>query len=403
VARHYTSDKGYKKRVLGIADDIQDADGLRVLTFGQAQESARKWFGQRTRKAEGKSTSITLPDGEEKEIAIEDFTVGNALDSYLKDFRLNKKGYVSVERNVEVHIRPALGEVKTNDLHAKQIKKFRNSLATAPGRLRTAKGQPQRYRPTPVTDDQRRQRKATANKILSTLKAALNSAWRDGDIDSDEAWRRVEPFLDVDQPRIRYLNMEECRRLINACEPGFRQLVQAALFSGCRYGELRALLVSDYNSDSGLLTIAAPKAGGARHVALTDEGQLFFDGMALGRAGDETMFIRIDEENLAKRPWGKSHQTRPLKTACEHASIRPAVSFHILRHSYATALLRNHVPLVVVSKNLGHADVRMTLRHYGHLADKFVADEIRAGAADLGVASEHTSVAPFNPLRTAKQ
>jgi hypothetical protein len=40
----------------------------------------------------------------------------------------------------------------------------------------------------------------------------------------------------------------------------------------------------------------------------------------------------------------------------------------------------NSVPLMVVAKNLGHADTRMVEKHYGHLAPSFIADAIRAGA-----------------------
>jgi hypothetical protein len=43
------------------------------------------------------------------------------------------------------------------------------------------------------------------------------------------------------------------------------------------------------------------------------------------------------------------------------------------------------VPLLVVAKNLGHADTRMVERHYGHLAPSYIADEIRRGAPRFGV------------------
>jgi hypothetical protein len=45
----------------------------------------------------------------------------------------------------------------------------------------------------------------------------------------------------------------------------------------------------------------------------------------------------------------------------------------------------NRVPLLVVAKNLGHADTRMVERHYGHLAPSYVADAIRAGAPRFGM------------------
>jgi hypothetical protein len=52
----------------------------------------------------------------------------------------------------------------------------------------------------------------------------------------------------------------------------------------------------------------------------------------------------------------------------------------------------NGVPLMVVAKNLGHADTRMVEKHYGHLAPGYVADAIRAGAPKFGIKPEKTNV-----------
>jgi hypothetical protein len=52
----------------------------------------------------------------------------------------------------------------------------------------------------------------------------------------------------------------------------------------------------------------------------------------------------------------------------------------------------NGVPLIIVAKNLGHADTRMVEKHYGHLAPSYVADAIRAGAPRFG-AIEKTNIA----------
>jgi len=45
----------------------------------------------------------------------------------------------------------------------------------------------------------------------------------------------------------------------------------------------------------------------------------------------------------------------------------------------------NGVPLLVVAKNLGHADTRMVERHYGHLAPSYIAHAIRANAPRFGM------------------
>ena len=78
----------------------------------------------------------------------------------------------------------------------------------------------------------RRARRATANRILTNLKAALSLAYREGLASSDDAWRRVKAFQKADAPRVRYLLDDECRRLANVCPPDFRRLVTAALLTG---------------------------------------------------------------------------------------------------------------------------------------------------------------------------
>ena len=175
--------------------------------------------------------------------------------------------------------------------------------------------------------------------------------------------------------RVRYLQVAEAQRLLNACDPDFRPLVRAALETGCRYGELTRLEVQDFNPDAGTLAIRKSKSGKPRHVVLTPEGSAFFREHCVGRGGHELLFQRPDG-----RTWNKSEQKRPMEEACERAKIAPRISFHGLRHTWASHATMNGVPLMVVSRNLGHADTRMVEKHYGHLAPSFIVDAIRAGA-----------------------
>jgi integrase len=55
------------------------------------------------------------------------------------------------------------------------------------------------------------------------------------------------------------------------------------------------------------------------------------------------------------------------------------------------------VPLHVIAENLGHADTRMTARHYAHLAPSYVADVIRSAAPALGIVSPMPSVTALLP------
>jgi len=58
---------------------------------------------------------------------------------------------------------------------------------------------------------------------------------------------------------------------VNACPADFRRLVQAALFTGARFGELTRLKAEDFNTQVGTIFIEETKSGKARHVVLTEE------------------------------------------------------------------------------------------------------------------------------------
>jgi len=236
-----------------------------------------------------------------------------------------------------------------------------------------------------------RKRRATANRILGVLKAALNLAFRDGHAGSDEAWRRVRPFREASAPKVRYLDHSEAQHLVNACEPAFRPLVQCALLTGCRYGEIVGFRVGDFDRDAGTVSVRASKAGRPRHVVLTEDGITLFEQHIAGKTGTAPVFTRSDGVL-----WGKSHQHRPLREACRRAGIDPPASFHILRHTYATHLLRAGAPLPVIAANLGHSDTRMTERHYAHLVPSHVAQVIRATMPKLGLVQPNL-VVPMGP------
>ena len=166
---------------------------------------------------------------------------------------------------------------------------------------------------------------------------------------------------------------------MNGCADDFRPLVRAALLTGCRYGELVKLNVGDFDRDNGSIFIAAPKGGKPRHVPLTDEGRRWFENWVEGKESSLLVFSRPDD--LA---WGRSHQTRRIIEACRVADIVPAISFHDLRHTYGSALASAGVPLQMIAEALGHADTRMTSRHYAHLQPSAVADAIRSNLPPLG-------------------
>jgi integrase len=370
VARRFLGEGHYAERGLGLADDLQNGDGVTVLSFKDAQSAARELWKARGREDMGVAPEAGL------------YTVAGAIRDYLeaREHR-GSKGVKADRHAAEARIIPELGSIDTARLTTRRIRTWHVTVAQANKLVRKKAVAAERaMKALDLSNEEAvRARRATANRILTILKAALNHAYHEGRIAADEAWRKVKPFREVDTPVVRFLTATECRRLINACHKDFRNLVRGALLSGCRYGELTRMRAGDYNREVGTVTVRLSKAGKSRHVVLNDEGRQLFDALSAGRGPHELVFRRQDGG-----PWLASQQQRPLAEGSVRAKIEPPATFHILRHSYASGLAMRGVPMGVIATQLGHSDTRMTEKHYAHLAPSYVADTIRAALPNLG-------------------
>src|SRR6516162_9347962 len=276
VRRYIPATGKYRVQALGRADDAARPDGADVLSFEQAKATAHAMAASPNGNGNGPIVRLT---------------VRQAMHRYI-DYK-HQKGQ------------------PVGDLTAEQLRRWLAAMAAAPAQRR-AKGSKPQFRPEPTTDEEHRQRRASANRVLTMLKAALNHAYDEGHVASRDAWgRRLAPFEKVEVARVRYLTVAEAERLINACEPDFRALFRAGLETGCRYGELIRLEVCDFNPDAATLAIRQSKSGKPRHVVLTEEGAAFFRAQTAGRSGHELMFHHANGS-----AWGPSEQARPMAEAC---------------------------------------------------------------------------------------
>jgi integrase len=359
VARRFIGEGRYSETKLGVADDLQDADGVSVHSFRHAQDAARSWWRAEQRKAMGIAP------------AAGPYTVKDALGDYFASReRRGSKGARADRYAAEARIIPDLGKVELARLTSKAIRTWHEDVASAPKLLRTPKSAAKRATaPVDVSDvDAVRARRSTANRLLTILKAALNHAFHEGRASADEAWRKVKPFREADSAVVHYLKADECKRLVNACDPAFRDLVRGALATGCRYGELVRLRAADFNAEAGTITVRLSKAGKPRHVVLADEGRALFASLTVGRAPQDLLFRRADGA-----AWGASHQQRPLDAASKVAKLDPPATFHILRHTYASSLAMKGAPMGVIAAQLGHADTRWFPRRFQGLEERPVS------------------------------
>jgi integrase len=195
--------------------------------------------------------------------------------------------------------------------------------------------------------------------------------------------------LDVDAPgRVRYLDDEERGRLLAACEtiPDERllPLVQLALLSGARQGELLGLEWTDLDLDRGLASLAVTKNGRPRPVALSAAAVAILRELQTKREPGQ---VYVFPNPVAKtRPPAFPRDAWELAVrAAELSNFR----FHDLRHTYASYLLTEGASLVELAAALGHRTLAMVQRyahlerpHAARLAEKVAR---RVQGAGLGV------------------
>lgn len=196
---------------------------------------------------------------------------------------------------------------------------------------------------------------------------------------------RVQP----PKPRhteMRALDEDDSIRLLQATEGTRLQVpVMIAVYTGMRRGEVLALRWSDLNLEKRTLTVSRsleqtkagglrfkePKSGKMRALSLPI---LAVTALKKHRAEQAERRLLIgagyqDNDLIVCAADGTPAKPDTLTSDFSQFSKRHGfgVRFHDLRHSHASQLLRQGIPVQVVSERLGHAKVSITLDIYAHL------------------------------------
>jgi integrase len=252
------------------------------------------------------------------------------------------------------------GTHQVGNLTTDELRRWRDGLVTVPGADEE------------LTEAKRRAAmrasQNSANRVWTTIRAALNHAFGAGRVDSDLSWRRIKPFEDVDEARTRFLSVTEANKLLGASAPRFRDFAQAMLLTGMRPSELARLQVSQFQKTR--LEVGEGK-GRRRYVPLTSQGATHFKKLAKGRKPDDLMLLNTEAGTWTRMQWG-----RAMKEARDAAKL-PHATFYDLRRTYGSLLANAQAADTVIAHSLGHADTRMVRRVYGHLLDSVVAKELQ--------------------------
>ena len=284
--------------------------------------------------------------------------------------------------NVRMHIAPAIGHVLLSKLSPGHVQHMISTLADSGMQA------------------------SSIRQVHSTLRTALSHAARAGSITRNVASLAVLPSVEH-KPK-QALDPERAAAILAALKGDrLEALVILAMFSGLRTGELTGLPWRDVDLEAGRLTVsqalswigrrpvlAAPKtvrsrrslplAAAAVQALRAHRDRQQFEERAAGAAwqnADGLVFVADDGGPLGK------HVARLTLARCLAAAGLPRMTFHELRHGYATLAIQSGAGLREVMEGLGHASIGTTANIYAHITPatmRSVADGVERLVIDAG-------------------
>jgi len=213
----------------------------------------------------------------------------------------------------------------------------------------------------------------TVNNHLASLSRCLHCA---------HEWGRLAVAppkikrLKVSSHRIDFLSPIESRQLISdQSEPMWNCMILVALRTGMRLGELLGLEWSDINWESRIITVrqsfvrgvmGTPKNGKIRYIPIAAEA---YDALMNMRRVHGRVFVLPDRE-ITHRVAANA-----INRVCKRTGVRKIGGWHLLRHTFASHLAMEGIPIPVVQELLGHSTIVMTMR-YAHLSPSKLSESV---------------------------
>jgi integrase len=341
IARYRTED--HKQRYLSLGE-------VSRIPYDQAANSALIWFKSLDEGVTGRSS-----DGSEP-------TVESACREYVAD--LEREGRESTAHEVNMRFRRtvygdknkytphAIASIKLSKIRAPHLKDWRAGLLEAGAS------------------------KAGANRNSSALKAALNHAVKARMVSTEKAreWRELKRLKDAGIRRDLYLDRNQRRQLRDACQGAVRDLIEGAMLTGCRAGELTKALCRAFDERTKTFTVTTGKTG-RRSIPLSPDALALMRRLSKDKLPEAHLFTRDDG-----KPWAHSDWDKLVRDAANKAGLRNGVCLYTLRHSFITQTLMEGLSTLEVSKMVG-TSLTMIEKHYGHL----VADTARERLAKVAL------------------
>jgi integrase len=174
-------------------------------------------------------------------------------------------------------------------------------------------------------------------------------------------------ILKENNRRLRFLSEVEIAKLLDKCRGHLRDIVECAIHTGMRKGEILNLKWSQVKN--GLIYLTKTKTSNPREIPVNDTLELIFNRrkrqfklrLADGKKQNTDYIFTFNGEPVMD-------VKTAFRIACDNAGIED-FRFHDLRHTFASQLILKGGTLKDVQELLGHKTMTMTLR-YAHLTQE---------------------------------
>ena len=281
-------------------------------------------------------------------------TLSDLIQRYIRDV-LPRKAKVYVEYASQLKWwEEQIGDVRLSDLSTALISEKRDLLSRT------------------ITNRKKQMSPARVNRYMAALSTALNTSIREWEWMEDNPMRKISKLKEP-RGRVRSLSKEEREHLLAACKGSVNNnlylAVVLALSTGARQQEIWGLRWSEVNFETGFITFTETKNDEFRSVPLKGHAcELLLEHYRIRRKDSDIVFPS------KKNPAVSYDFRNPWKKALVVAEVED-FRWHDLRHSCASYLAMNGVPMLTIAEILGHKTLSMVQR-YTHLSTEHLTEAI---------------------------
>lgn len=344
-----------------------------TLGYENGMLKRKSLYGKTRAEVQNKLTATLNDIRQGIPIVTQQQTVSEFLDRWLSDCvkpSVRPKTYRSYEQLVRIHLKPALGKHRLEKLAPQHVQHFMND----------------------------RLEKKLSPRTVQYLRAVLRKALYQA-LKWNLVARNVATLVDspkVERPEIRPMFPDEAKKFLKAIK-GHRleALFSVALAMGLRQGEALGLRWEDIDWDARIIRVRnslqrinkrlelseLKTKNSRRDLPLIDtvlkalkahRSRQLKEKLAAGSHWQDTGFVFTTSIGT---PLDARNVVRSYHALLEDAKLS-AHRFHDLRHSCASLLLAQGVPLKVVSEILGHSQMSITADYYAHIAPEMHRDAL---------------------------